>query len=110
MHHAFVPIPVIEQLPLTIASVLAVGDRFLVGTDNGVLLVYTVREVPHSPTAPTPEASSAQDPLASSVTTSASGSVGNNSAETEPDYARLVNLQVTFELVDCLKGFSKRAI
>ncbi|KAJ1975305.1 Vacuolar morphogenesis protein 6 [Dimargaris xerosporica] len=102
MHHAFVPIPVIEQLPLNIASVLAVGDRFLVGTDNGVLLVYTVREVPHSPTAATPEAAS---------TSATAGSLaGNGSAEVEPDYTQLVNLQVTFELVDCLKGFSKRAI
>ncbi|KAJ2726037.1 Vacuolar morphogenesis protein 6 [Coemansia sp. Benny D115] len=48
MHHAFSIRAVLKQLPVRIESAAAYGDRLLLGTSSGALLVYKVTE----PTAP----------------------------------------------------------
>ncbi|KAJ1673562.1 Vacuolar morphogenesis protein 6, partial [Spiromyces aspiralis] len=43
MHDAFQLFPVLEQLPVQVESLAAIGDRLLIGTSRGQLLVYKVQ-------------------------------------------------------------------
>ncbi|KAJ1661036.1 Vacuolar morphogenesis protein 6 [Dispira simplex] len=108
MHDAFAVIPVVEQLPLRVESILAHGDRLLVGTDTGVLLVYSVKELPcnaanlNLPTAIATDGDGPPDTLTNSD--------GQPSTDTQSRYTQSLKGQVTLELVECKKGFARRAV
>ncbi|KAJ1922601.1 Vacuolar morphogenesis protein 6 [Tieghemiomyces parasiticus] len=104
MHDAFAVLPVAEQLPLRATASLAYSDRLLVGSDSGVLLVYAVKESAAAVSAQPP--SDTLSPLVLDQPPSPSGAT-----DVEPvDYTALFQDQVTLELIDCKKGFTRRAI
>ncbi|KAJ1969426.1 Vacuolar morphogenesis protein 6 [Dispira parvispora] len=106
MHDAFAVIPVVEQLPLRVESILAHGDRLLVGTDTGVLLVYSVKELPcNIASLNLPTATDGDGP-----SNTLTDSDGQPSVDTQGQYTQSLKGQVTLELVECKKGFARRAV
>ncbi|KAJ1975589.1 Vacuolar morphogenesis protein 6 [Dimargaris cristalligena] len=118
MHDAFAVLPVIEQLPLKVASTLAHGDRFLIGTDTGVLLVYTVKDVPPSePSVSVDSNAKVTDQAKPSNTTDGGGSSAwdpfsfdTGLVPTATDYTSFIPAEITLELVEVKKNFTRRTI